>query len=127
MSPTSGTGSAAGRLRIDESTRIDPRTLTVIVNNQPFVVVQEGFACVYTLSMSTIDSPNEGSQQQIRVTAASGCRWSVTTGDSWITVRTPDGVGTDWAYFSIAPNGGAARQGSITIAGQRVLVTQARG
>jgi hypothetical protein len=99
----------------------------VTINSQTFTVIQEGYACAYSLSQPRIDARNEGEEDQIRVTAAPGCRWSATTGDNWITVRTPNGVGTDWAYFTIARNTGSAREGSITLAGQRVIVTQPRG
>jgi hypothetical protein len=128
VSPSSGDGSAAPRLVTAENTRNDDtRTLTLTVNNQTFRVLQEAARCTFTLDADTLDARNEGGRMSVRVSSASGCSWSVTSSDSWITIRTPTGTGTDYAYFDVAPNSGDTRQGTVTIAGQRVTVTQARG
>jgi hypothetical protein len=125
--PASGIGAATPQLRVSEHTRFDSRTLTLTINGQAFAIRQEGYACTYALSDAAFDARNEGGEFTVRVTAPAGCRWSVTSTTSWITVRTANGAGSDYAYFTVASNTGDARSGFITIAGQRVNITQARG
>jgi hypothetical protein len=127
VSPTSGVGSASATLDVAETTRSDSRTLTLTFNSLTATVVQEGYGCVYTLSAAAIEARNEGSVHSIHVTAPPDCRWSVTTNDSWITVNTAGGSGSDYVSITVAPNTADARQGSVTIAGQRIIVTQPQG
>ena len=128
VSPSSGDGSGTPRLNAAENTRNDDtRTLTLTVNNETFRVLQEAARCTVTLDADVMNARNEGGRMQVRVSTAVGCSWSATSSDSWISVRTPTGTGTDYAYFDVAPNSGDTRQGTVTIAGQRVTVTQARG
>jgi hypothetical protein len=63
----------------------------------------------------------------LRVNTTAGCAWSATTTDSWIALTPRSGTGSDYVYLDISPNPGDARQGTVTIAGQRVNVTQPRG
>jgi len=51
----------------------------------------------------------------------------VTSNDGWITVLTPNGSGSGAIRLSIARNTGAARQAIVTIAGQQITFSQARG
>jgi hypothetical protein len=127
ISPGSGIGSTSPTLRLDDHTRSDGRTLTVTINTQSWTVIQEGIACVYTLSASAFDARNEGQALNLHVSTQAGCRWSATSANSWIAVQTQSGAGPDYVYFTVAPNTGDARQGSITVAGQRVIINQARG
>jgi hypothetical protein len=127
VNPASGQGSATPSLRVAESTQFDGRTLTMTINGQAFRITQQAVECSYALSDTNLDARNEGGRLSVRVASGAACRWSVTTNASWITVRTPSGIGTDYVYFDVAPNSGGARQGVVTIAGQPVTVTQAAG
>jgi parallel beta-helix repeat protein len=62
------------------------------------------------------------------VTTSPGCPWVASEAESWIAITsgTP-GVGSGTLNFTFDANGGVERQGTITIAGLEVLVTQAAG
>ena len=127
VSPGSGTGSATPVLQVLESAQNDSRTLTLTVNTQAYRVVQEGVRCVYTLDIPTLQVGNDGGLVEFGLTTSTGCSWAVTTGESWISVVTPNGVGSGPIRLNIAKNTGPVRQGVVTIAGQQVTFTQARG
>jgi hypothetical protein len=127
VSPGSGQGSASLLLQVSESTRLDGRTLTLTINAQPFRVTQEGIICTYALSAGTMEVGDAGGQLSFVVTTQPGCTWTVTTNDSWITVQTPSGTGSNNVNVQIAPNTGGFRQGLVTAAGQRLTITQRAG
>lgn len=127
VSPGSGSGNATLALQISETAQNDSRTLTLTVNTQTYRVVQEGVRCVYTLDIPTLQFVNDGGLVEFGLTTSAGCSWAVTTGESWITVVTPNGVGSGTIRLNIARNTGPVRQGVVTIAGQQVTFTQARG
>ncbi|MGA2434777.1 MAG: BACON domain-containing carbohydrate-binding protein, partial [Bryobacteraceae bacterium] len=62
----------------------------------------------------------------IPVNAGAGVAWTASSNDSWITITSgASGTGSGSVSFSLDANGGAARTGTITIAGQTFTITQA--
>ncbi len=62
----------------------------------------------------------------VTVTAGSGCGWTATSNASWITITSgASGSGGGSVTFNVAANTGASREGTLTVAGQAVTVTQA--
>ncbi len=60
------------------------------------------------------------------MTAGAGCGWSATSAASWIVVATgASGTGNGSTTITIAPNTGAARSGTVTVAGRTYTVNQA--
>jgi hypothetical protein len=130
ITPGSGQGSHALLLNLAQHTRTDDsRTMILTINTQAYRIVQAAATCSYTLSTFGVDVRNEGGRVSVRVSAGDGCAWTAGgSSNSWIGVATTSGTGTDYVYLDVAPNsGGGARQGFVTIAGQRVTVTQAAG
>lgn len=61
----------------------------------------------------------------IAVTATAGCAWTATSTVSWLTVRSgASGAGTGTVTYEVSANPGAARSGSLAIAGQAFVVSQ---
>ncbi|MGA2434989.1 MAG: BACON domain-containing carbohydrate-binding protein [Bryobacteraceae bacterium] len=61
----------------------------------------------------------------IPVTAPSSVAWTATSNDSWITITNgASGTGSGSVSFSLQANTGAARSGTITIAGQMFTIEQ---
>jgi len=62
----------------------------------------------------------------VSVTAPGGCAWSAQSFADWITVRPPFGsAGSSTVVFDVQPNAsGAARSGTLLIAGTQVTVNQ---
>ena len=83
-------------------------------------------SCAYSLSASTISlGHGAGSSATLTLTAPAGCAWAVSTTTTWITVVTTTGSGDGSVRFSYQANTtGAARSGSLSIAGQTVTVSQ---
>lgn len=82
--------------------------------------------CSYSINPNGTNAPAAGVSGSVSVTATTGCPWTASTTDSWITVTggTP-GSGNGTVNYTVAANSGAQRTGTITIAGQNFLITQA--
>jgi hypothetical protein len=125
VAPSSGQGNGTATLTIDENTRRDARTVNVLVGGRGFPVVQNAVGCSYTLSQTSFDQSPAGGGLQLRLTVAPlDCAWTATASESWVTVRTGSGTGTATLDFELAANTGDVRHAYLTIAGQRVNITQ---
>jgi uncharacterized protein (TIGR03437 family) len=90
--------------------------------SDPTNIGQTSQNCTYVVSpLNPAISPS-GGQSSIRVTTQAGCTWTVVSNVPWITIGA---IGTSSAQFSVLPNIGPTRSGTITVAGQTVTVTQA--
>jgi hypothetical protein len=85
-------------------------------------------ACTYRISPTSVSFPASGGNSGIQVRAPDGCAWTAVSNRSWIVIRGPaTKSGNGVAGFAVAPyTGTTSRAGSITIAGQRVSITQSR-
>jgi hypothetical protein len=102
-----------------------PRTGTLAIADKTFTVTQAG-TCVYTIN-PTSDSVSKdgGGESPITVSAATGCTWTATSNDVWITVTSgASGSGNGTVTFKVDKNNGAARTGTLTVAGKVFTVTQ---
>ena len=91
-------------------------------NTQPDIFVTGGV----TVSPAAVNVPNAGGTRTVTVTFDyPGTPWSATTGAPWITINPPNGGSTSGTLsFTVAPNAGAARTATLTVALQTVTVTQ---
>jgi uncharacterized repeat protein (TIGR01451 family) len=86
--------------------------------------------CTYTLSSGGETFCAVGGSGSVGVTADPGandstCPWSATSNVPWIRITSGSGGrGNGQVSFTVAPNTGAARQGTMTIGGQTFTVTQ---
>ncbi|HET7217905.1 MAG TPA: BACON domain-containing carbohydrate-binding protein [Vicinamibacterales bacterium] len=101
---------------------------TVTIQGQTFTVTQAAAAtpCAYSIAPASFDAPVAGSPTTVTVTALGGCVWTATSQAPWIVVSgggTGNGNGT--VTLMIAANTGAARSGTVSIAGQTFTVNQA--
>ncbi len=83
-------------------------------------------ACSYSLHPPSLISYGGGSGG-FGVTAPSGCAWTATTSDSWITLTPPgSGVGSGIVYGTIPDNNtGATRTGTVGVNGQTFTLIEA--
>jgi len=83
-------------------------------------------SCVAALSPSSATAPAGGGKGAIPVIAVAGCAWTAVSNVSWITITSgASGAGSGTVAYTVAADSGAARAGTITIAGQTFTVTQA--
>ena len=77
------------------------------------------------LSAQAASVTASGEAGSIQVTAAAGVDWAANSNAPWITVTSgASGDGSGAVGFSVAANPGAARMGTITIAGQAFTIAQ---
>ncbi|MCX6622477.1 MAG: BACON domain-containing protein [Acidobacteria bacterium] len=81
---------------------------------------------IFLAGPSSTQPAAAGGTGSIQVTAGSGCSWAAASNAAWITVTGgASGAGNGTVAYSVAVNPGAARAGTITVAGQTFTVTQA--
>jgi hypothetical protein len=86
-------------------------------------------ACGFTLSTSAVAVDGNGGTAAVNVSAGSGCSWTAVSNAPFITVTAgASGTANGTVTLTVAPNtGGAARSGTVTVAGQTVTVNQTAG
>jgi hypothetical protein len=84
------------------------------------------WTCVFTLPPPGA-FPVGGASGVQSVTTTPECGWTATTGTPWITITSSpaSGTGSGSVSYTVSPNSGALRTGSLTIGGQSVAITQA--
>ena len=82
--------------------------------------------CTFSLSGSGQSFGGMGGTGNVTVTTSSGCAWSATSSDSWLTVVSgASGTDTGVVAYRVAPNTtGQARAASLSIGGQTFTVNQ---
>ena len=125
---------AAGRGPGQVSLTIAPNTGVarvglVTIGGQTYVVTQASggsSGCTYNLASNGFSVPGAGGTTAVGVTAPAGCAWTASSGISWIVVAAGGvGNGSGSATLAIAANTGAARSGSVIVAGLVFTVDQA--
>ena len=86
-------------------------------------------ACSFAASPTSASIPAAGGTGQVSVsTSPSGCSpasWTASSNSSFVTVTSgASGSGTGTVRYSVAPNTGASRTATLTVAGRAVSITQ---
>jgi hypothetical protein len=103
------------------------RTGTATIAGQTFTVNQAA-GCTYSIAPTSTSISADVSNASVQVTAPTGCGWTATSNNSWISITAnSSGSGNGTVFYSVAANTGAARTGTATIAGQTFTVNQAAG
>ena len=85
-----------------------------------------GPTCVFALSETSQSIGVAGGSGSVGVVTTAECTWTSTSSAPWLTIVSgSSGVGGGTVQFSVAPNGSAARTGTLTIAGLVFTLTQA--
>ena len=84
-------------------------------------------SCRYSLGTDTADVSDEGGSGSVTVTAnGTSCPWTATSNDSFIAITAgANRTGNGTVSYTVTANSGAARTGTMTIAGQAFAVYQA--
>jgi hypothetical protein len=97
----------------------------IALNDQHAAVTQAAAPCGYDLAPHTLALPAAGGPGTLNVISLAGCAWAASSQAAWVQVTSsPSGSGNGILNFTVAANAGAARIGSVTIAGQTFQVTQ---
>ncbi len=128
-SGNTGTGSGSVEISVTANSSGGSRDGVATIAGQTFPITQEAAAgCNYSLSTTEVSFSENGGSQTIDVTVQTGCPWTATSNNSWITIDTGDsGTGSGSVTFTVSANNTAsARVGTVVVDDQVVLVTQAQ-
>jgi hypothetical protein len=82
--------------------------------------------CQFTATPASASYESGGGDGTVTVAASSSsCVWAAASSVPWITMVTTAGNGNGTARYTVAVNTGAARTGSLSVAGRTVTITQA--
>jgi hypothetical protein len=98
----------------------------IIIAGQAFAISQAA-VCIFSISPTQDYFPHSGGTGNVSVTCASGCAWTATSNNTWITVtQGSSGNGNGLVRYSVSNHFGSpgSRDGTITIAGQTFTVHQ---
>jgi hypothetical protein len=124
VAPTSGQGTREVSFQVAANPDAVVREGEVAVNDSRVRVAQRA-ACRYVLTPANQSVGASGGESTVTMAAGPECAWTATTDVGWITLTQPvSGSGNATLSFTVAPNAGAQRAGSIAVAGQRATITQ---
>jgi len=129
---SSGNGSGAIDITVQENTNPSPRSGIVSVGDQSFTVTQPGADCTYSLNINNYVCPNAlpATLNSIAlVNTQSNCTWSavVTSGNAWMACSS-SGSGSGAIGIIVQENTTTSpRTGTIAIQGQTLTITQPAG
>jgi uncharacterized repeat protein (TIGR01451 family) len=101
---------------LDAETTNNSATATITANNTPT-----------SLSPTNQAFPGNGGSNNVSVNRGSNCNWTASSNANWITIDYSSNCCNGSVGYTVAPNNGAARSGTMTIAGQTFTVTQSAG
>jgi len=83
-------------------------------------------SCAVAASPTSASVSAKGGTLTFTVSASQSCPWTAAGNGTWVTVSsTAAGTGPATVSLAVAPNGGAARSASVTVAGTAVTIAQA--
>ncbi|HLJ48114.1 MAG TPA: SBBP repeat-containing protein [Bryobacteraceae bacterium] len=81
--------------------------------------------CNETISPTTLQVGVAGGPQSVTISAPSGCVWFGYPNAPWLTITNPSGTGNSTMNFTVGPNNtGAARTGTLSVAGSPLTIQQ---
>jgi hypothetical protein len=127
LSPASGQGSGTVSFRVAANDSASPRDDVIVVNDEQARVSQRA-PCRFEISPMSYGTGASGGSSTLSITTPTDCVWTAAADVSWITVASPAaGSGNGSVGFAVAPSREDVRRGSIVVANERMVVTQASG
>jgi hypothetical protein len=123
LSTASGTG--PGQVPFTAAINLSPaRAGRLTIAGQP-VTINQPSTCTWVLAPPSTVLAASGGNGNVLVIVTGACTWTATSDVDWITITGgASGTGNGLLQFVAAPSSGAARTGSVTIAGQRYEVSE---
>ena len=124
-SGATGMGLGSATFAVQQNSTGAARTGTVTIAGQTISVTQDANSCTYSVTPLSFSVGTLSTTRTVSIVSGTQCTWSATSTVDWMTVTSgATGAGIGNVTFSIAANSGAARTGTVTIAGQAVTVNQ---
>ena len=124
---SAGNGSGSGTLSftVDANPAVESRVGSLIIGGEVFAITQDGITCTYSLSSSSVSFDSGSDSGTVGMTSPSGCAWTVSTSESWISVAVASGSGDGPISYSVAANPSIqSRSGTVAVEGQVLTITQ---
>jgi hypothetical protein len=126
VSPSEGTGPGAVVVAAGAVTG-PSREGTAVIAGQLFTVSQSD-GCSFQVEPTTHSVGASGGTESVTVRSVAGCEWNASSDAPWMSVQTgSSGTGNGTVTFAVEASPGAARSGTLTVAGQKVTVQQSQG
>ncbi len=124
-SGVNGSGSSTLSFSVDANPAVEPRVGSLTIGSEVFSISQDGIACSYSLSFSSVSFDSGGDSGTVSMAAPNGCAWTASSSESWITVAGASGNGDGSISYSVATNPSIqSRSGTIVVEGQVLTITQ---
>ncbi|HKP92964.1 MAG TPA: BACON domain-containing carbohydrate-binding protein [Chthoniobacterales bacterium] len=121
--PASGTGN--GVVNYTAHGGSSDMTGLLIVAEQTFPIRLGDNPCSYYVSPDSSTWSSDGGTGAVGVQSPGGCGWTAASNDDWISItKISRDNGGGGVTYSVAPNPGGERIGTLTVAGQRVTIYQ---
>ena len=119
VSPASGVGDTTVDYRLPANTSTNDRVGTVRIAGELLVLTQSGVSCDLSLSPPARSHGHAGNTGSLSVVTRSGCAWSVSHTNDWITITSAaSGTGNGTVAYAVAANDSTmARTGVVGIGG----------
>ncbi len=126
LAVVSGNGDGWISYSVAANPSIQSRSGTITVEGQVLTIAQEGIECTYSLSSGSASFDSGGGSGSIDLTSPTGCGWTASSSESWITISSgANGSGDGSVSFAVAANSTIqSRAGVVTVGGQLLTITQ---
>jgi hypothetical protein len=124
-----GDRSGQGEASISYTVAANPvptaRSGSIVVGSQTVAVSQAAAPCTYSLGRAADTVGPSGGSLSVSVTTLSGCGWSATSRETWISIVSgQNGSASGTVGLNVAANPGAERVGVVNVGGQSYTVNQ---
>lgn len=127
LSVTSGQGSGTLAGTVARNEHPTPRSAAIIVNDQRLAVSQEPRPCSYEVRPAHVRVGHQGGRSSVELTTLTGCAWAASSSAEWVRLAMTTGNASGTIEFEVSSNEGAARDATIVITDQRIVVDQEAG
>ncbi len=125
LSQSAGQGSATVNYTVAANAVAIPRRGSVTIEDRNVEIAQAAAPCRYEVAPSTLNVEAVGGPVTVNLTAPTGCSWSARTDVPWVTGAVPgSGDGSARVQFTVVPNAGEPRTGTVTLAEASLVVRQ---
>ena len=119
-----GQGDGTITYRVDANADPVTRRGALSVGGSEAELSQDAAPCRYDVSAPAMPVSSDGGATAIAVRTHQACSWTAASADGWAGASPAAGKGDAAVQLTVAPNDGAPRTTILTIAGQRITVTQ---
>lgn len=122
----SGSGDSVINYTVSENSVPSTRSAMLAVDAVQLPVSQAAAPCTYAIAPSEASIVAAAGAVSVGVTTLAGCTWTATSNAPWLTItNAASGNTSATVHLEVAANAGAAREGTVTVAGKTFIARQA--